>query len=333
MKFQYSTRLNPRLKNDNRISLISENTMLAKINGKRTYFNIDVNTLPFTEAVRKAYKAVSEESELEYFDIGDRPEMDFELDASDLLHINYMMFLYVMRRAQARHVWNKSQPNYFTSYVREDIMSSMFIHRLKLVTLQALTNGWSPRTHAREIVELYRKEGFPEGTYRLYLLYWDSGEACQTVKGLCDTNEPFVLDFEALLEEADLIITESNLESLANHQAGRRLRFLADSNRYQPSDFAAELLSRSRVAYIHCRPFLSRQHSINYARAVISTYALRMVQHYQSPERARMLTSPEGVHSNRFEAIDESYAADGNVEDQLIALIDDRRELTGDYRR
>lgn len=331
MKFNYSTKLNPSEKTGNRLSLINDGIMLVTIDGQRTFWNIDVNKLPFTEHIRKAFDAVSRDEELEYFNIGSKPTEAFELDNCDILHINYMMFLFAMRRAQARHVWNKTQPNYFTSYVREDIMSSMYIQRLKIATIRAMTNGWSPRVHMDKIVELYRSEGFPAHTARLYALYWDCGEALQTIKGLSETNEPFVLDFDALLEEADIVVTESNLESLSSFQAFRRLSFIASSNRYEPRDFAAELWSRARMSYIHCRPFLSRQHSINYARAVISSYALRMIQHFQSPDRSRMLTNEDGSHDNRFASLDESYTAEGNVEDILIADIDRRRELYGNW--
>lgn len=336
MKFNYATKLNPTAenKNGNRVSLIGDQLMLVTINGRRTFVSIDVAQLPFTDHIRKAYEAVITDSELEYFNIGKKPTEQFELTDVDLLHINYMMFLFVMRRAAARHVWNKTQPNYFTSYVREDIMSSMYIHRLKMVTLQAVTQGWSPRSHMAQITELYIAAGFPAHTARLYMLYWNSGEALQTVQGLNSVNEPFVLDFDALLDEADITIMESNIQSLASYEAHRRLGFVASSNRYDPSDFATELLNRSRLVYVQCRPFLTRQHSINYARSVISSYALRMLQHYQSPDRARMLTNPDGSFDNRFASLDSNelmLTSDGSIEDQLIEAIDYRREQNGGW--
>lgn len=335
MKFNYSTKLNPSEKTSiNRVSLVASGLMLSIIDGKRTFFNVDTDTLPFTEAIRKAYAVVANGSELEYFNIGKKPTAAFTLEEPDLLHINYTMFLYAMHGAAARHVWNsRTQPKYFTSYVREDIMSSLYIQRLKVTTLQALLNDWTPQANMRQIIELYKQQGFPAGTATMYMLYWNSGEALKTLQLLLKTGEPFILDFESLLEEANLVVAESNLESLAKYKAHRKLMFLAASNRYEPNDFAAELLNRSRQGYIHCRPFLTRQHSLNYARQIINTYFMRIIEHYQHPDRARLLSDGQGQYDNRCVSYNpEVYAhlsSDDNVEDRWIAAIDERRELLG----
>lgn len=330
-KFSYSTKLNPSVKTDNRVSLIGNDLMLAVVEGKRYFFNIDVEQLPFTPAIRKAHQAVLSNTEQEYFNIGTRPEQPFDLQHPDLLHINYIMFLISLRQAHARHTWFTRLPQYFTSYVREDIMSGTFIHRLKLVTLQALHNGFSPRKNMRQIKQLYRANGIPKETAMLYLLYWISGEAQRTIETLLNVQEPFILDCDSLIEEANIIISESNLESLASYEANTTLPFLARANRYSVKDFTQDLVSRSRQVYLHCRPFLSRQHSINYARSVVSTYSLRMIHHYQDPVRSRLLTDENGVHDNRIVTFDEKmdYLTMNSSEDEVLAHIDSKIDMMG----
>lgn len=330
MKFHYSTRLNPSERTNNRVSLVSHNVALVVVDGKRSFFNINISELPFTTAINRAHVAVCEQTEIEYFNIGTRPEEPFKLEPSDILHINYIMFLTAMRRAQARHTWFKSVPQYFTSYVREDILASPYIHRLKLVTLQALYEGWSPRRHMGRIRNLYKVNGFPEETAMLYTLFWISGEAQRTIESLLTVKEPFVLDFDALIEESNIIVAESNLASLAKYIAMKKLTFIANSNRFSVDDFAADILNRARQAYLMCRPFLARTHSLNYARATVSTYPLRIIQHFQSSTRARLLNNHEGGYDNRFVSLDEN-AHDETIssEDQIIELIDMKKEMLG----
>lgn len=330
MKFNYSTRLNPSEKAEgtNRVTLVAPNIGLMVINKKKTFFNIVTDDLPFTEAIKRAYVAVLNDTEMEYFNIGSKPSSHFIISDVEILHINYMMFLISMRRAQARHTWFKTLPHYFTSYVREDILSSLSIHKLKLTTLRILNNGWSPASHSSNIRAAYKEAGFSEETALLYMLFWRSGEALKMIKELVTSGEPFLLDLDSLVEETNLVIQESNMESLATHYAAKKLTFIANSNRYDISDFSAELLNRARLSYIHCRPFLGRQHSLNYARATISTYVLRIINHFTDESRARLFNHQDGGYDNRCVALDDSYST-GFREDDLIAMIDMKREMVG----
>lgn len=330
MKFNYSTRLNPSEKSDehNRVTLVAPNIGLLVIDKKKTFFNILTDELPFTEAIKRAYVAVLNDTEVEYFNIGTKPSQHFVISDVEILHINYTMFLISMRRAQARHTWFKTLPHYFTSYVREDILSSLSIHKMKLTTLRILNNGWSPTTHNSEIRAAYKEAGFPEETAMLYMLFWRSGEALRMIQELLKSGEPFLLDLDSLIEETNLVIQESNMASLATHYAVKKLTFVADSNRYDTSDFSAELLNRARLSYIHCRPFLGRQHSLNYARATISTYYLRILHHFTDPSRSRLLSMQDGGYDNRCVVLDDSYST-GFREDDLIAMIDMKREMIG----
>lgn len=328
-KLHYATRLSPLSANKNRVFLLRKDTGMSVIDGHRSYFNIDIERLPFTAAIRKAHAVVNDGSEFDYFNIGRRPDEVFALSDSDILHLNYTLFLFAMRRAMSRHLWSRSLPNYFASYVREDVMSGTYVHKLKMVTLRLLLQEVNPRLELGRVIAEYKAEGFPYECARLYQLYWNSGEGLHTVKQLAELREPFVLEFGALMDEANSVVEETNLRSLAQYQASRRLSFIADSNRYDTDDLAAELVTRSRVVYTHCRPFLSQMHSTNYARAMISTYALRMLKHYQSEERSRMLTLPDGSNTNRFVAIDDSHTPHREVENELIAQIDARRDRDG----
>lgn len=330
MKFAYSTRLNPSEKTDNRVTLVAPNVALLVMNGQRTFFNIVTEDLPFTAAIRRAYKDVCDNTEAEYFNIGTRPETPFTISDVEILHINYTMFLIAMRRAQARHTWFKTLPHYFTSYVREDILSSTYIHKLKLLNLQILNRGWSPSKNRHDIQQLYVDHGFSAETMQLFFLFWHSGEALKMLNMLLENKEPFLLDVDYLLEETNLVVAESNLISLAQFYAAKKLEFVASSNRYQTQDFASELLNRARISYLNCRPFLGRQHALNYARSTISTYYLRIIQHFTEESRARLINTHDGGMTNRFVSLDstEHDMSSGNgIEDALIAMIDLKSEM------
>lgn len=324
-KFRYATRLNPFGKNNNRIALLAPDLVLLVVENQRSFLTIHVRQLPFSSFILRAQQEVNDSREHTYYNIGSRPEELVQVTDGDLLHINYTLFLLALRRANVRHTWHQGLSNYFTSYVREEVMSSTYVHQLKLVTLSILHRGWSPRTHMKAIADEYERSGFARATASLYALLWISGEAKCVVQDLMKTNEPYVLDLEALLEETDTVVVESNLSSLAKHYAYKKLTFIANSQRFSPDDFSSELLNRSRQAYLHCRPFLGRQHATNYARATISTYTLRILQHFIEDENSRLLETEDGGYDNRFSLLDESHS-DGTTEDGIIERIDFLRD-------
>lgn len=327
MKFPFSTRLNPGDKNStNRIVMIGENTVKTVIGNRHLFINVNVRDMPFTNMVDVAWEELNNNSERTYYDIGSRPE-DFGYlpSSAEYLHLNYTMLLILMRRGSARNLWFKTIPQYYASYIREEILNTNYAQRLKIEVLKLLLTEINPLNDFKKVGDFFVSRNFPRGTAELYLWYWLSGEAKKSLVDLAKCKDPIILSFEALMEEADIITQDSNLSSLAEFSAGRKLRFISNSNRFDTGDLSADLLGRARQVYIQCRPFLDQLHALNYARANVGSYTIRMINHFTKENISRFVADDHGDLTNRLVAVDE-YLSDGFTEDSMLSYLDTLRE-------
>lgn len=327
-KFGYSTLLRPKHNAIDRLSLIGDTVALITLGTSSYSINIDVNDLPFTSDIRVAYKDIQNENNKTYFDIGECSTLSrkFSLDGSDIFHLNYMLLLYSLRQATARHVWRQTMPNYFASYVRENVFTSLTPHKLKMACLDAALQVSSPLKNIRRVADIFEKYGFSRETAKLYVIAWLSGIMVDALAMIKESGSPFMVSMESFVDEANSIIEDTNLRSLASYAANKKLLFIANSHRMDVADLAQDLIERARSSYMLSRPFCGILHATNYARATISTYTIRMIQHYTKADNSRLIPAAEGGHNNIFTALDPSHAQPFS-EDSYLEYIDVRRAL------
>jgi hypothetical protein len=328
-KFGYSTLLRPKHNDRDRISLVGETYVLLKIGNDSYNLNIEVDKLPFTQEILAAHKDVINGTGTNFFDIGECTEIkrDFSLEPSDILHLNYMLLLYSLRQATARHVWRQTMPNYFASYVREYVFASLTPHKLKMACLDASLKVGSPLKNINKIAGIFENYGFDRETSKLYCIAWLSGIMLDALNMIKESDSPFIVSVDALVDETNSVIESSNLQSLASHAANKKLLFIANSQRMDVSDLAQDLLERARSSFMLSRPFCGILHATNYARATVSTYTIRMITHFTKDSNSRLIGTVEGGHDNIFTVINDSHAAPFS-EDDFLTGIDVRRALS-----
>lgn len=98
-------------------------------------------------------------------------------------------------------------------------------------------------------------------------------------------------------QQAQEDFSHHNLRKQAVKQANHKLRFIARSNNIEIDDLAQDLLVRAMSWYYVARPFKTRLHSVNYARAAISSGVQEIIEVWTKEDVARLRETRTGWES------------------------------------
>lgn len=312
-------------------TMFSGDQCYAKINGNGYYLTVPVNTLPMTPAIQMAHHDVLSNVEEDYCDIGERYAEPFSITPTDMLHLNYVILCHSMRVAGARNLWRATLPKYFCSFVRERIIRRDELFRVKVTTLKLIVDKINPFASLARVQGYYERDGLSRNYAYLYRLMWMSGAVVGIMQELAKNPERVLLNTDFMLEEANIALVSSNIQELCSYYAHKKLRFITDSQRYESNYLADMLFDRARAVYLLNQPFLNRTHSLNYARATVSSYVVRIITHYSKEENSRLVTV-DGGDNNRFVQLNDNNqdAFDfdaGSVEDAILDRIEYLQEM------
>jgi hypothetical protein len=103
-----------------------------------------------------------------------------------------------------------------------------------------------------------------------------------------------VMSFERVRTECEEDFRTKKVWAACIAVARKKLSFISKYNNFDVTELASELLERAVCYYYWSRPFKSRLHAVNFAKASISGRALQLIRFYNSEDRRRLIETENG---------------------------------------
>lgn len=257
------------------------------------------------------------------------PTVDHEVDSSDALILGYLSYLYTLRLANTKMMRRLTTVHKDVVTVTKDkIFMSGDILKYKMATLRCITQGLTPNDY-KAIEGHFRACDLTSDDAIFYHLLYHNSDINDFIDMVNTIKERFVLHINTLPNELYANRKAmADIDKQANYFAYRKLRFIADGNRFEPIDIKQDMKERAIQAYYWVRPFYDPLHAVNYAKASMHGYMNVLIDYYNNDCRQRVVAD-EGGYTNvirSYEENDALSAANMNLqEDATIAFIDYNR--------
>lgn len=255
------------------------------------------------------------------------PTTSEPLTSRDAFSLIYQTYLYVLRLTDTRTIRrNTTVDRDVVTKARDNVFMSPDILSFKIATLRCVTQKLTP-DDTNSVERHFEACGLRSADAILfYMLYLnnDIQDFIQSLKLIED--KQFRLSINSIPEELDgKACIEFNKAAKYNAWG---IRFIAKANRFEHTDLVQDLLMRCVQAYYWVRPFYSKAHAINYAKRATYRHAQNMREYWQSEDRARLKTLPDGSHYNVISTLSDAVLEMGlhDEEDKVIELIDYKRD-------
>lgn len=266
------------------------------------------------------------------------PTIDHQVDSSDALILGYLSYLYTLRLANTKMMRRLTTVHKdVVTQTKDNIFKSDDIVSYKIATLRCVAMGLTPDNY-REIENHFRACGLTSDDAIFYHLLYHNSDIQDFLKlvNTIEDQDAFVLTVDSLskeLENHPKALTEFSKQS--GYFAYRKLKFIADGNRFDPGDMQQDLKERGIQAYYWVRPFYGVEHAINYAKRSMHGHMNVLIDYWTHESRNRVV-SEEGGYTNTvrsFKKNEDSFEAANmnHQEDAMLAYIDMKRTASGMY--
>lgn len=251
---------------------------------------------------------------------------------TELFKLIYLSYLYILRIVNTKDMRRLTTVHRDVITATKDrVFMSDNILKYKIATLRCVIQKLTP-DDSIEIEKHFKACDLTADDAILYhMLYhnYDIESFIEIVNTIEDIK--FTLDVEALAKEKNNPKIIAMFERTANTFSYRKLRFIADSNRFEPKDIKQDLILRAVQSYYWVRPFYSIDHAINYANRSMHGYT-HCIREYYNDESRRRLSEDDGYgHQNTIQSFDEVIMTTTNDymlnEDAIISYIDHKNRF------
>lgn len=256
---------------------------------------------------------------------------DAEISNTEAFTLIYLSYLYILRIVNTKTIRRlTTAPRDVITDTKDRIFMSDNILKYKIATLRCVIQKLTP-DNSLEIEKHFKECGLTADDAILYHMLYHNYDI-ETFIDMVNTIEDikFTLDVDALAKETDDLKIITMFEKTANAQSFRKLKFIADSNRFEISDIRQDLVQRAIQSYYWVRPFYSIPHAINYANRSMLGYT-HCIREYYNDESRRRLSEDSGYgHQNTIQDFNETIITTTNDyqlnEEAVISFIDFKRK-------
>ena len=291
---------------------VSDEGLIALVGRRRErhVYNIDMFNMSITRAI---------------------PLKAIDITNTEAFTLIYLSYLYTLRLVNTKTMRRLTTVHRDVITTTKDrVFMSDNILKYKIATLRCVIQRLTP-DNSLEIERHFKACGLTADDAILYhMLYhnYDIEAFVEMVNTIEDMK--FTLDVDALAKETDNHKIISMFEKTANKQSYRKLKFIADSNRFETRDIRQDLVQRAIQSYYWVRPFYSVEHAVNYANRSMLGYT-HCIREYYNDESRRRLTEDYGYgHQNTIQDFNEVLITTTNDyklnEDAVISFIDYKRD-------
>jgi len=293
---------------------ISDEGLIALVGRRRErhVYNLDLFNISLTRAI---------------------PFSNNDISSTEAFSLIYLAYLYTLRIVNTKTIRRLTTVHKdVVTKTKDRVFMSDSILKYKIATLRCVIQKLTP-DNSFEIEQHFKECGLTADDAILYhMLYhnYDIDAFIDQINTIEDLK--FTLDVDTLAKEADNPKIISMFEKTANKFSYRKLRFIADSNRFEPRDIKQDLVQRAIQSYYWVRPFYSIDHAVNYANRSMHGYT-HCIREYYNDESRRRLSEDNGYgHQNVIQDFNEVLHCPNGFnlnEDAVLSFIDYKRSKEG----
>jgi hypothetical protein len=256
------------------------------------------------------------------------------LQDDEIIRLIYQAYLYALRLSNTKTMRRLTTvPKDLVTGMKDSLFMSRDILRYKIATMRCVLEDLTPRDVPRIEQHFKACELTADDTIFFHLLYHNQDlDEFRKLIQLC-SDDRFVVDIKSIPLELELNTKGLNaIKKQASYFAYRKLKFIANGQRFHSDDMLQDLVERATQAYYWVRPFYTIEHAINYAKRAMHGHMNCLIAYYNDDCRRR-ITEDVGFGSTNTScdySDEQSYADTQSrnfMEDAMIEFIDMKKNV------